>query len=600
MTAAVSSVDENAPLVIHADQMSVSNGGPPVEMNETTSIELQKLRWTRCIPFSSLLLFVFGMSYSFAVFSLPLEQQSSSFLAPFTSALGVQSFSIAISMLLGAYILDSYPNQLQLFLFIGLILILIPIYLIQVAVSHLNSSLLYWSTSSLGFGLGTLYIAGVEHAARWMPELVGLAMGLGMGALGLGSILGSKIFAFLLDTFTLTQSLYALLLIFGVPLIVSIPFLRFPPSSFHPSQSHNTEQSMTSSSSAPTKKLAGRKLGLALLKQPSFYLLLVIVAMGAGPGYGALVSFPSILKVSFGLTQKDASGIFAWLQVIGMLTRFLFGFCVDYLNFGHGFFWSGAKNLSMLILFVQSGALALLPWFQHTHQFHLFLGCLIILFISFSASAVLAAVLSRQIFSPANSAIVFGFAGGLTDGFATMLFSIFSASVLESSIESTPSNSPLPEQTYDIYFSTCVFFSLLGFICAICIPRCSAAFEYVNKAGNRIILVEHDEKKYASSSSLNTEIEVFDASHESEALHESFKKHSSENMALARLMLVSGEQKSDGSANEDEEEEDDDGMEYFSTSLSASYTMRGGGGSLTSTRYDTYIVQSNNTASHNP
>eukprot|EP00182_Erythrolobus_australicus_P002921 CAMPEP_0185832770 /NCGR_PEP_ID=MMETSP1353-20130828/2284_1 /TAXON_ID=1077150 /ORGANISM="Erythrolobus australicus, Strain CCMP3124" /LENGTH=406 /DNA_ID=CAMNT_0028530993 /DNA_START=470 /DNA_END=1690 /DNA_ORIENTATION=- len=338
----------------------------------------------------------------------------------------------------------------------------------------------------MGLGLGTFYISGVEHAARWMPEYVGLAMGLGMGSLGVGSIVGAQLFSLMLEILGLVPAIYGLIIILAVPVVLILPVMSFP--------THDVARMLETAGEAQSSSntLMGQKLGSKLLVQPSFYLLLIIVAMGAGPGYGTLVAFPSIVSSTFDLTPSHIASLFAFMNVLGMLTRFVVGFSVDYFSFGTGFFWSGAKNMAILVLAIQTVALCYIQTAIVEQKYVAFMVCIAILLMSFAASAVLAAVLSRQIFSPANSAIVFGFAGGLTDGLTTMLFSILVASISgKAELIDKTKHAELYAVVYSEYFARCVWWSLLGLICAIAIQRCSAAYEYTGKSGDTVVVVEH-------------------------------------------------------------------------------------------------------------
>ncbi|KAA8496863.1 hypothetical protein FVE85_0592 [Porphyridium purpureum] len=451
------------------------------------------VRWRTYVPASCLLMFTFGSSYALATFLIPLYQVDASFVSPFTSALGVQSFAIAISMLVGGYLLDAKPASLRAFLVAGALVIVLSVFGIIYAISADSPAMLFWCTSLVGFGLGTYYIAGVEHIAQWMPELEGLAMGFGMGSLGFGSIVGSKVIPALISTVGLINAWLAVMLALSVTPILLLPFLKFPPRGWDP----RVKTAVIEGSVSGQSQEVGRKLQGELLLQPAFYLLLTIVAMGAGPGYGAMVSMPTIMRQTFDFTSDQVSSLFAIMQVLSMCTRFGIGALVDKASFGCGFFWSGAKNLCIFVLATQCLVLLLAQKFADSEALLPFEMCIAVLLMSFAASAVLAAVMSRQIFSPVNAAVVFGFAGGLTDGLTTMMFSILIAN-----IEDAAYSSGLPgHKWHDPYYSLCFWFSLLGLMCAILIQRCGAAFEVISETGDVIEIIESSmlSEKRASS-----------------------------------------------------------------------------------------------------
>jgi len=640
--------EENIPLLEKKanedDRISIEKDTLGISHSE--QIELCRIRWITAVPMCCLLMLLFGVSYGLAMFSLPIKDRSVVLLSAFTGGLGVQSFCVAVCVLVGGYVLDTYPSRMKTVLLIGLSIVILTISGMIYGLSANHPLLLYWCTAISGFGLGSVYIVGVELAARWMPEAIGIAMGLGMGSIGLGSIFGSQIFSLFVQIMSIEQGFFSGMVLFVAPVLILLPFISFPPPTFNPASvtaaappapSDAVESSNTTSPnhehehhSDYAPRLVGRKLGLSLLKQPSLWFLVVLVASLCGPGYGALVSFPSILGVSFSVGQSQAASLFALLQVLGMIARFGAGFCVDYIGFGYGYFSSGAKNMAILMLTLNSLGLFLAPVFQYYGYFQCFFACIVMIYVSFSACSIVAAVLARQIFSPANSSLVFGIAGGLFAGFCTMVFSLLSAGVLSSAqekariaaMDSGLDSVVIPSSAFTPYFHICGAFCLLGLFSTLVLPRCAAAFELVSKQGDKIVFIEREEKDLPDLSAIlptlkpEDESEVGSTGHRREEsmlsvvgewldeFHETFLQDAdgltvnqvihSDLVPLEQEELEELEQEILMEEKEEAEAAEETFAELAAPAIEASYASSFammGGFSMAATHYDAYLVK---------
>lgn len=366
--------------------------------------DLNRQRWTLYIPLSCVISFVFGSTYALSSFSLSMREYSPTFVAPYISALSVQSFVAAGSLCAGAYYLDAKPHRLRWFTLVGCVALSLQA-LGAYAVQIQSETLMLWALSVEGLGVGVIYLVGVEHAARWMPDRPGLAMGITMGSMGMGQIFGARCFhgmAVLLGG--VVQGLYMTTIVFVIPPAISAMFLQYPPAGWDP----RSAETIAALGDAHMGNETGSRLGWRLLKQWEFYCLLWIVAMGAGPSFGILSGFPAVLNGLYGMDPKKASSWFAFMSLVSMITRFTIGVLADHCGFGSGFFWSGGKNLAIILFTLQTLALTFISQFYLAGNLYAVMSCLSLTFMSFAGAGVIAAILCRQMFAPKNAGVVFG------------------------------------------------------------------------------------------------------------------------------------------------------------------------------------------------
>ncbi|KAJ8908327.1 hypothetical protein NDN08_005040 [Rhodosorus marinus] len=429
---------------------------------------LSTLRWRLYIPVSCILCFVFGSTYSLSAFSLSLREYDPSMLSAFTSGLSIQSFVAAITLCTGAYFLDFFPQRLRQFTMFGVIAMVFQSVAAYAVKVH-SAGLMSLALSIEGLGVGVIYLVGVEHTARWMPDAPGLAMGISMGSMGMGQIFGAKCYdAMAVWLGGIVNGMHATTAVFTIPTFFAALIVRYPPEGWDP----RSVEEIALLGDKIMSNNTGVRLGWRLVAQWQFYCLLWIVAMGAGPSFGILSGFPAVLNGLFGMSPGQAASWFAAMSVVSMVTRFCTGILADVCGFGAGFFWSGGKNLSIIIFSLQSLAFILIGVFYHAGSFSGVMLCISITFMSFSGAGVLAAIMCRQMFAPRNAAVVFGIAAGLTDGLATMLFGMYMAAV-----EDAAAVSAEPAEVYLSYFSNVIAWSLVGVVCSFLMNKCRAAFE---------------------------------------------------------------------------------------------------------------------------
>mmetsp|Transcript_2703 Transcript_2703/g.8197 ORF Transcript_2703/g.8197 Transcript_2703/m.8197 type:complete len:533 (-) Transcript_2703:283-1881(-) len=451
---------------------------------------LTRMRWRLYIPLSCVVSFVFGSTYSLSAFSLALRNYDQSLLSPYTSALSIQSFVAAFTLCAGAYFLDAYPHRLrELTLFGALTFVLQSAAAYGVQIRRADVLVIVMSIE--GLGVGVLYLVGVEHAARWMPDRPGLAMGITMGSMGLGQIFGARCYDALSVYFdSVVTAMHATTAVFVIPPALCAMFIMYPPEGWDP----RPVDQLADMSSGNASNNTGVKLGWRLLVQWQFYCLMWIVAMGAGPSFGVLSGFPAVLNGLFGTSPAEASSWFAAMSFVSMVTRFCTGILADLCGYGNGFFWSGGKNLAIVIFSLQTIALVALGPLYRAHSFMGVMSCIAVTFMSFAAAGVLAAIMCRQMFAPRNAGVVFGIAAGLTDGLATMLFGIYMAN-----IEDAAASMKDPADAYLGYFSSTIIWSFVGVVASLWMNKCRAAFEEELDDGDILIYVEKRETKFGNN-----------------------------------------------------------------------------------------------------
>ncbi|KAJ8901777.1 hypothetical protein NDN08_003983 [Rhodosorus marinus] len=427
-------------------------------------VDLARRRWAVYVPATLLIMLPSGVPFSLGILASGLSDHDPLMVPAFVSGLGVRSFVSAVFVLLGSLLLDTRPESIQVLGIIGLALCALHV-LVGYGIQHGVPYMIYLGNSLFGISNGLFYIIGVIHAAAWIPELPSLAMGLCFGALGAGAIVGAIVLDLLVRMWGVVQATYAisvtLLILFGVGTVG----LRMPPFSWDP---------RSDSEALVERNLAysGTRLGNRIFLHHQVYLMMIIVAAGTGPAFGFYTAFSNVARGVIGMSAETANLWFVAMNFVVLIGRFGGGYLVNFCGFGRGFFWSGAKNLTILLMAAQTLASILVVRAEEEASASLFLVAVGIYFLTFASESTLAAVLARHVFSAVNGGIVFGFSM-VSSGLATMAFSLLMASGLQQAATS----GSFGVEMFKSYNDACTVVSIIGLIASLLITSCKAATE---------------------------------------------------------------------------------------------------------------------------
>lgn len=130
-------------------------------------------------------------------------------------------------------------------------------------------------------------------------------------------------------------------------------------------------------------------------------------------GYAFIPYFFKIGR-SFGKSTDVLVNSFQVAILLSTISRPFVGMLSDSLKWGHGFFGMGSKNVLIILLILQLTAFVCLVSFS---TFLGFVVCSCIVLVVFSGVAVESSILARDMFTPVNSSLVFGFGASIAMGF---------------------------------------------------------------------------------------------------------------------------------------------------------------------------------------
>ncbi|KAK1867923.1 hypothetical protein I4F81_010420 [Pyropia yezoensis] len=343
------------------------------------------------------------------------------------------------------------------------------------------------AVAAQGVALGVYYLLAVELLAAWAPRRrTGLATGVGMTAFGGGGMVFAAVFASLVRHLGAVGAVYATAALWAVPCLALTPWLSFPPEVDGPDAGGG--EGVASAADPATALLSEAGAG------PAATAAMATATVQAGGGYGVFFDSPEAAAVA-GLPLK-----FAVMNGVGIAARLAGGIAVDILVVpGSRWLWSGAKNSLVLLMVVQTVsflAMAVLGGSAGPGGFGAFFAALVTLYVAFSATAGNLAVLSREVFSPANGSAVFGVAAGLMMGVGEAI-SAGGIAVLnfEGRRQAATAVAGLtadgvPRSAYNAYYLVAAAASAGALGATLCTHRVEAAFEVRLPDGSVGVLVD--------------------------------------------------------------------------------------------------------------
>lgn len=313
-----------------------------------------------------------------------------------------------------------------------------------------------------------------------MPERPGLAVGCGQMAFGMGAIVFSSVFNALLKAVGCVNALYVTAALWSIPALLSTLCIEWPP----PDSGGGGGGGGASDSSGDELSLKPVKISWKVLPfLPSVWLYMG-VAFTIQAEFGLV---PYFFKIghSFNKPMHTLVDAFQIANLLGTAGRLFAGILADSLGCGWGHLFSGAKNLMVILMALQTILFFSLSPLSAAGNFDGFMVVVLLLFIVSGAGACDAAVLARDLFSPANSSIMFGVGAGLTMGIGEAV----SAGLL-SFVDGMHSSADTIPSSYNVYYFIGGWWSFGGLLCILFVERCEEAFEIPGPNGMTTVLVD--------------------------------------------------------------------------------------------------------------
>lgn len=355
------------------------------------------------------------------------------------------------------------------------------------ALVHQLDLLLFAAAAILGFGCGCLYVASVDVLQSWVPNAPGLVTGLGMLCGGVGSLIGIPLYANMsawlggpVPAMAVAGLSVGTLSLASACLVHRAPrdWDGYPQQAvLHHVRAEDESNALLPSSQSvwgPSSTIGWPALNVGdVLKESSFYYLLIAFAGIAGPGFGVVLAFQSMVSRMFGVDADTANRLFFWVTLSGLVGRLVSGMAVDALQKAVAIdrrdMLTGARLTNIILLSVQIVGFLSLPTFIAKGHVTAFTFVMAVVYVTFSGGAVVAACLARGIFMPHNFSLVFSLLA-ISIGFGDVFFSWTVASPGQNSTNvELQSQQLFHQEDYNLYIFCGVLWSVLGFIASFLI-----------------------------------------------------------------------------------------------------------------------------------
>lgn len=254
--------------------------------------------------------FILGGVYAFSFFKTPLIDKFHWDPAMLALAFSINMGIIPIPMILGGKLIDDGKGKLAII--IGGILFSLG-FILSGFVTTLPMLLLTYGVIA-GFGSGLAFTGNLNNIMKFFPDKRGLASGLVLSGVGIGTLLCTEIAKFFMKSNDITNSLLYLGIVYLVVLFVVQFFIRSAPAS-------------TSNKIPASKVDADWK---TMLKTSRFWILFSILAMGCFAGVVISSTSAQIGMEQFGL--KEAAIIVSSVSICNSVGRIFWGFISDKLG----------------------------------------------------------------------------------------------------------------------------------------------------------------------------------------------------------------------------------------------------------------------------
>ena len=284
-------------------------------------MSLTKKRWI-ILAASCLINLCIGSLYAWSVFATPMAAYLSSVTGSEVAGLAI-IFTIAnavgpITMISGGFINDKIGPKWVIFIggiFFGL-------GMIASGFAKSVGTLLLTYGLGVGLGVGMVYGCTVSNSVKFFPDKRGLVGGIATASYGISSVIIPIVANALIDNFDVTMAFKILGAAMLVIICVSAFFIQTCPKDFKPEGWE------------PPAPKAGAKAPVdkdwkAMLKDPIFYVMILMLCCGAFSGLMVTSQASPVAQNMIGMTAAEAAVAVSVLAMFNTLGRILAGFISD-------------------------------------------------------------------------------------------------------------------------------------------------------------------------------------------------------------------------------------------------------------------------------
>lgn len=308
-------------------------------------MNLTKKRWI-ILAASCLINLCIGSLYAWSVFATPLAQYLSSVTESKIASLAI-IFTVAnaigpVTMISGGFINDKIGPKWAIF--VGGLL-----FGIGMISSGFASSVEFLMLSygiGVGLGVGLVYGCTVSNSVKFFPDKKGLIGGIATASYGVSSVIVPIIANALINSFGITAAFKILGIAMLLIICISAFFITACPKGFKP-DGWEPSVSDTGATSPVDKNWK------AMLKDPIFYVMILMLLCGAFSGLMITSQASPIAQNMVGMTATQAAAVVSVLAVFNTLGRIFAGFISDKIGFVNtilGVFIVSAIGLGVLFV----------------------------------------------------------------------------------------------------------------------------------------------------------------------------------------------------------------------------------------------------------
>ncbi len=278
-----------------------------------------------------------GAIYSFSVFAGPLGEAHGWDKPAVMMAFTINAAIGPVPMILGGYIVDRGGARLSIL--VGGVLFASGFMLAGVATT---TTMLYLSYGLLaGLGQGLAYSGCLNNTLKLFPDRRGQAAGLITGGMGLASVVAAPVAQWIIREHSVRTAFVAMGAVYLVVVLVASTFIRKAPVGYVP-------PGWTPPSGAAAQVNVS---WTGMIQTPAFYLIFLMMGVGAFSGLMIASNASPIGQSMFGLTAATAALFVSAYSASNALGRVVWGAVSDRLGYLNALMVIyGVVALSLLVL----------------------------------------------------------------------------------------------------------------------------------------------------------------------------------------------------------------------------------------------------------
>lgn len=292
------------------------------------STETSKNRWLIALSAVAIHLSI-GSIYAYSIYQNPLNNALGWSTSDVTLAFTIAIFVLGITAAFLGIFVERYGPRLA-----GLTAaVLFGLGTIGAGVSvQLESQILFLITFGVigGMGLGIGYISPISTLVDWFPDRRGMATGLAVMGFGAGALVTAPVGNFLIQTYTIPITFYALGVSYFVLMAAGASYLEKPPDGWLPEGVD--ESDIDEGSEGNLKEDLQQLTAKEARTTPRFYLLWLVMFINISAGIMLLAFASPLLQSMSGASATTAAFIVGYIGVFNGGGRIAWASVSDYIG----------------------------------------------------------------------------------------------------------------------------------------------------------------------------------------------------------------------------------------------------------------------------